>query len=245
MQNNKLKILVVDDSDFFGEAIKRILDDYECEILFCNDGLTGIKYAVEENPSLIFMQLMMPKFNGIDMLKVLDTLQISQKIPVVVMLNEVHSKLLPEVAKYKIKKAIYKPFSRKQILDIIIELIGEKILLHIKTESSENKYPGKTSTANKNNLIKTIAIKLFIKSIPETKRDILYSFSRKDKKDLTQVFEKLNESGLEFGYPKLSYLTEFLIKKVNKAEIISDWDEIEEYINTLFDILNLIISERS
>jgi DNA-binding response OmpR family regulator len=58
------KILLVDDEQDLVETMEMSLEAKGFEILKAYDGEEGLKLAIEANPDLIILDLMMPKMNG-------------------------------------------------------------------------------------------------------------------------------------------------------------------------------------
>lgn len=58
------KILVVDDAKFFREVVLDILQHLPMEILKAGDGEEALRIAREERPSLIVLDLKLPKMDG-------------------------------------------------------------------------------------------------------------------------------------------------------------------------------------
>lgn len=67
MQN---KILIVDDEAHIRMLIQQTLeeleDDHDVEILTAADGEEALRVIVEESPNLVFLDVMMPKMNGME-----------------------------------------------------------------------------------------------------------------------------------------------------------------------------------
>ena len=51
--SEKIKILVVDDSDIIRYSLKNFFEDYNLEVITCLNGLEGIQKAIEHRPRLI------------------------------------------------------------------------------------------------------------------------------------------------------------------------------------------------
>jgi two-component system, OmpR family, alkaline phosphatase synthesis response regulator PhoP len=63
------KILIVDDEPHLRLLISRALQDLEdegVELLIANDGESGLELIQEEQPQLVFLDVMMPKKNGFE-----------------------------------------------------------------------------------------------------------------------------------------------------------------------------------
>ena len=61
------KILIVDDEPHIRALLEQTLEDFEdedVEILIAKDGQEGLEVIKEEQPDLVFLDVMMPKMNG-------------------------------------------------------------------------------------------------------------------------------------------------------------------------------------
>mgnify|MGYP006267348185 FL=1 len=64
---DKIKILIVDDEPDILEFLKYNLDkEEEFEVFTAQDGEEGIKVAEQEHPTLIILDIMMPKMDGVE-----------------------------------------------------------------------------------------------------------------------------------------------------------------------------------
>ncbi len=68
MNEDKITILIVDDSDIVRHSLKNFFSDYNFEVITCTDGLEGIQKAAESKPAIIFLDLMMPNLDGVKIL---------------------------------------------------------------------------------------------------------------------------------------------------------------------------------
>ncbi len=63
------KILIVDDEAHIRMLIEQTLEDLEdegVEFLTADNGLTALELIQTENPAIVFLDVMMPKMNGMD-----------------------------------------------------------------------------------------------------------------------------------------------------------------------------------
>ncbi|MCP4397636.1 MAG: response regulator [bacterium] len=63
------KILIVDDEPHIRALLEQTLEDFEdedVEILTAKNGQEGLEIIQEEQPELVFLDVMMPKMNGFD-----------------------------------------------------------------------------------------------------------------------------------------------------------------------------------
>jgi len=68
------KVLIIDDEPLARSIVKEYLQAYpELELVAeCGDGFEGIKAIQQYQPSLIFLDIQMPKINGFEMLELVD-----------------------------------------------------------------------------------------------------------------------------------------------------------------------------
>lgn len=79
-------ILIVEDEVFISDLYKRILTQSGFKILTAYDGNEAIVFAIRQ-PSLILLDIMLPKKNGIEILRELKTNPQTSKIPVILLTN--------------------------------------------------------------------------------------------------------------------------------------------------------------
>ncbi len=84
---SQYKILVADDSETYFEVIRQIFkivgNGYE--LLYASDGKKAINMALNEEPDLILMDVIMPEVNGIEAVKILRQNEKTTNIPIIVL----------------------------------------------------------------------------------------------------------------------------------------------------------------
>jgi len=64
------KILVIDDEEGLGNLIKlNIENEFQYEVILARNGERGHELAVEQEPDLVLLDVMMPGINGLETLK--------------------------------------------------------------------------------------------------------------------------------------------------------------------------------
>lgn len=116
MDSNGKKILVIDDDQDILKLIKIILENEGYDVGTATTGEDGIKFAIQEMPDLILLDIMMPVMDGWEILKMLHTDESTRKIPVAMLTckTDVKNKLigLQEGA----IDYITKPFSPEELM---------------------------------------------------------------------------------------------------------------------------------
>lgn len=123
-----LKILVVDDSVFSQKVVANLLKNKmnDIEISFANDGEQGFIAYKELKPDYVFLDLLMPKINGQELIYLLKKYDADAKIFVVS--ADVQKNVKDEIDQYNILGFINKPFTEEKaqlVFDIIKENTNE------------------------------------------------------------------------------------------------------------------------
>ncbi len=84
-QGGRKKILIVEDDIALRNVYEMRLKLEGYDVLVAADGEEGLSTAVKEKPSLIVLDLMMPKISGMDVLDILKSTPETKKIPVIVL----------------------------------------------------------------------------------------------------------------------------------------------------------------
>lgn len=241
----KLKLLVVDDSETVREILRKFFEDYSFEVVTCNNGLAGIKQAIEQKPDIIFLDIFMPNFNGIEMLKVIKTLEETKNIPVIVITaNNDKINVLASV-EAGAEKVIAKPLSKNNIVKAIESILGKDYLSNLKLMQLEenkdkeiDKEPDIESVEMKRHLIQ-----MFLKTLSFRKSDILSALEARNELMLKGLMHDLRGVGTSIGYPKLTLIGEYLESELSKERI--SWKIVDEYSLKAIDLLNIIKTENT
>ncbi|KAF2956069.1 response regulator [Marinitoga sp. 38H-ov] len=116
------KILIVDDSDVLRKILSFNFQKEGFEVFEAKDGEEGIKKIKEISPDAVCLDIMMPKMDGFTVLKKLKEENIS--LPILVLTakgGEEDEKLAISLGAFKVAT---KPFSPKNIVDIIKQAVG-------------------------------------------------------------------------------------------------------------------------
>jgi len=86
--DQKKKILIVDDDGSLRSVLKDKISHEGFTALTANDGEEGLKVGIKEKPDLILLDVIMPKVNGIKMLKKLRENDWGKTVPVLLLSND-------------------------------------------------------------------------------------------------------------------------------------------------------------
>ena len=87
MRSNQT-ILVVEDDRQLRKALVTKLGDLGYKVISAQNGETGLKLAISSLPDLLILDLLMPKMNGHELLKLLRKDRHGKHIPVVILTND-------------------------------------------------------------------------------------------------------------------------------------------------------------
>lgn len=85
------KILIVDDNVFFAKTVADSLSPDKYKVVMAEDGEEGLKKLESEKPDLILLDILMPKIDGIEFLKILQSKRLKNKgelpVPIIITSN--------------------------------------------------------------------------------------------------------------------------------------------------------------
>jgi len=119
------KILIVEDDPLMSRMYQTIFTFEKYTVVTAENGLVGLEKARSEKPTLILLDVMMPKMNGLEVLEKLKADPDTKKIPVIVLTNlagtrDAEVALTKGAVKYIIKSE-YEP---KQVADMVKEVLS-------------------------------------------------------------------------------------------------------------------------
>jgi two-component system, chemotaxis family, chemotaxis protein CheY len=117
------KILLIDDSAFSRNGLKRVLGEAHtyCE---AGNGTTGLKAFVDEKPDLVILDLTMPDLNGLEVLETLKRIQPDVRV----IINSA------DIQDYNREKAlelgalgfVNKPIQKEALNALVAQILGGK-----------------------------------------------------------------------------------------------------------------------
>jgi len=95
--SRRVRVLLVDDQPFIGEAVRRTLAaDADIELKYCSDPTKAIEVAAEFHPTVILQDLVMPDVDGLTMLRFYRANPGTRDIPVIVLSTKEEPKVKAE-----------------------------------------------------------------------------------------------------------------------------------------------------
>ncbi len=81
------KILLVEDDFFLADIYQTKLSIANYNVIVSQDGMDGLQQALTQLPDLILLDIMLPKMDGLDVLKRLKADESTKNIPVILLSN--------------------------------------------------------------------------------------------------------------------------------------------------------------
>jgi DNA-binding response OmpR family regulator len=117
-------ILIVDDEPHIVHVLSVKLEKAGFRVACAMDGHTALQDSLNETPDLIITDFQMPLPNGRDLCHALLRNESTRHTPVIMLTARSHSINTDETQPANIKAVIGKPFSPREVLGIVYELLG-------------------------------------------------------------------------------------------------------------------------
>ena len=115
----KKKILIVDDEPDVVAFLKKRLQARDYNVISANDGIEGLKKAIDEKPDLILLDIIMPNKDGFAMLKELKDKETTKEMPVIIISVKGESSAIFEGQELGATDYLIKPYDFQELLKYI------------------------------------------------------------------------------------------------------------------------------
>ncbi|HEY1645725.1 MAG TPA: response regulator [Candidatus Saccharimonadales bacterium] len=121
------KILIVEDDAILADLYHNTFLLGGFETVIGRNGLEGLEKAKQEKPDIIFLDIMMPKMNGLELIDKLKEDESTKNIPVVILSNFSDEKLAKEaIAKGALAYVIKSEYEPKQVIEMANGWLAQK-----------------------------------------------------------------------------------------------------------------------
>ncbi|MCA9392141.1 response regulator [candidate division WWE3 bacterium] len=127
MADSKEKILIIEDDFFIRELYDRQFTKDGYTVVTSEDGPDGLVKASSEHPNLILLDIMLPKLNGLDLLRTLKSKDETKDIPVILLTNLGQESVIKEGFEYGAESYLIKSaYTPSQIIDEVKSFLEQK-----------------------------------------------------------------------------------------------------------------------
>jgi two-component system phosphate regulon response regulator PhoB len=122
---NKKTILLIDDNKDFADVIRNLLENGGYRVSWAADGETVFHLIGEQRPDLVILDIMMPKIDGLEVLRRLKKTNGTASIPVIMVTAK--GQYSDVLTGYELGTDYYitKPFTSAQLLKGVSLVLGE------------------------------------------------------------------------------------------------------------------------
>lgn len=114
-----VKVMVIDDSKTIRRTAETLLTKVGCEVITATDGFDALAKIADTKPSIIFVDIMMPRLDGYQTCALIKNNQTYRSTPVIMLSSKDG---LFDKARGRIvgsEQYLTKPFTREELLDAI------------------------------------------------------------------------------------------------------------------------------
>jgi len=218
MNKNRNKILVVDDSDSNRMMLSFMLESFSYQVDEADDGIKAIEQALEHYYVAVFMDINMPKMNGLDATLKLRSLNYS--LPIFACSAEENSSKIEKLLSSGFTDFVPKPIEPESIQHILqkhqIDNQPSRILDH-KALEHKLKHLGS----------------LFVQSVPNVILDINRALDRNNITDLKRIAHKMKGTASQFGFELVSILGRDIELAISKNELTIAIEKVQLLVKEL------------
>ena len=138
------KVLVIDDNKYARSILKKILREFGYEVQIVEDGTTGLTKMFEFHPDLVLLDLMMPKLDGIEVLRMKIKIAELDKIQVIMVSAYSEAKQVQLAIALGAVDYILKPVTPNQMINRIMRVLQSKTPLETNKEELIKPVDGRT-----------------------------------------------------------------------------------------------------
>ena len=119
-----IKVMVIDDSKTIRRTAETLLKKAGCEVITATDGFEALSKITDQNPDVIFIDIMMPRLDGYQTCALIKNNHLYKNTPVILLTSKDG---LFERARGRIvgsDQYLTKPFTKDELLNAITEHVN-------------------------------------------------------------------------------------------------------------------------
>jgi CheY-like chemotaxis protein len=116
------KILIIDDSTFQRRLLRKFIERQGYEVIEAANGQEGLEAITTQSPDCIFLDLIMPDYNGFELLENLQRQKIT--IPAIVVTADVQTSTHTQCLELGASAIINKPVNSHTLYQILAKILG-------------------------------------------------------------------------------------------------------------------------
>lgn len=222
-------VLIIDDGAVTRQALKLFFQKLYFTVVTANDGYEGLKKVMEVRPVLIVLDLLMPNFDGMQVLRTLRNRQSGITTPIIIISAHTDRHHVVAAVEAGANAVLSKPFNEDVLNKKVVDLMGEDYIkkvrrLHMLQEN--DRFTTHRFTLEDQKRLTLRLAKHFVSLFNDKRNKIRKAIELKHTTELAKVAHDLKGSGGTVGYDDITLLGAEL-EDLAKMEPI-DWKLIEE-----------------
>jgi two-component system, OmpR family, response regulator ArlR len=222
-------VLIIDDGAVTRQALKLFFQRLFFNVVTASDGYEGLKKVMEVHPSLIVLDLLMPNFDGMQVLRTLRNRASGITTPVIIISAHTDRQHVVAAVEAGANAVLSKPFNEEVLHKKLNDLMGEDFMkkvrrLHLLRENE--RFSTHRFTLEDQKRLTLRLAKHFVSLFNEKRNKIRTAIELKHTTELGKVAHELKGSGGTVGYDDITLLGAEL-EDLAKADPV-DWKQVED-----------------
>ena len=138
----KKKVLVVDDEIHIVHVVAIKLRNNDYEVITAENGAEAFKLACEVNPDIVVTDFQMPVMTGLELVEKLRQTEETKNTPVIMLTARNFAIEDEQKEKLQISECLSKPFSPKELLRSIEDILYDKAVVQGNCEDLQKDFAG-------------------------------------------------------------------------------------------------------
>ncbi|NQT24249.1 response regulator [candidate division KSB1 bacterium] len=124
MAKQKVRVLLVEDSQSTRLMYKRVLEDAEFQVIEASKGQEGWDLALAEIPDVVLLDLILPDMHGLQVLKNIRSHVSTKEIPVLILTNVQEAEEMQRTLSFGASRYVNKGnITPEKLVDLVNELL--------------------------------------------------------------------------------------------------------------------------
>jgi two-component system sensor histidine kinase BarA len=207
--------LAADDHPINLQLITHLLRDLGAEVLQANDGDDAVEIAALRPVDLVFLDIHMPRMNGLDAARRIHELPHLRNVPIIALTADAAEKNQRNVIRAGVQKTLIKPVSEQALHDAVAAILANvEIINTVSGGQDQSEVVANQPVRDELQALriaggsKGVAEKLFAdlcKELPRAVEEMLVSMDSRDWSELWQQAHRLHGASAVCGVPALKH----------------------------------------
>jgi chemosensory pili system protein ChpA (sensor histidine kinase/response regulator) len=121
----RLRVMVVDDSITVRKVTSRLLERNDMEVITAKDGVEAVTMLQEQVPDIMLLDIEMPRMDGFELARHINNSVDYYGLPIIMISSRVGDKHRQRAFDLGVKRCLGKPYQEAELLDSINEVLAE------------------------------------------------------------------------------------------------------------------------